>query len=192
MRTESGMEFWQPNFQAPEFRSAEAAEAHLRANGCPEELAKRVVESRFRPGYSRKQPVSGSSGSHPNPSADLAFKIATLRAAARAMGKHLLAIAERDCPNCAGGGDDKERMRMIRGHLDVAGQMLECAASTAETVESIFNGMDEEDDSARMTSPTYQARRKRVREMHRECHRLLGELCLNHASTRLSAAEILD
>lgn len=163
---------------------------NLRNVGCPDELARRTVERRFRPGYSRKQTVSGRSGAHPNPSADLSFKIATLRAAARAMGKHLLAIAERDCSNCGGGGDDVERMRMVRGHLDVAGQMLECAASTAETVENIFNGMDEEDDSAR--SATYKQKRKRVREMHRECHRLLGELCLQHAGTRLTASEILD
>jgi Escherichia/Staphylococcus phage prohead protease len=136
-------------------------------------------------GYGRKSSVLDS------PS-DLKFKEDMLRKAARAMGKSLLAFAERECPNCAGGGDD--RPRMIRGHMEVCAQMLECAASTAETVENIFNGWDdEEDDSLRArTSATYQSRRKKFREMHREFHRMLGECCGNHARMRLSAGEILD
>lgn len=157
---------------------------NLRGVGCPEWLSARVVEKRFRPGYSRKQTVAGNGGDRE--------LIDILRRAARAMGAEL-AVHLRDCPNCAGGGDDVERMRMVRGHLDNTAALLECAASTAEQVENIFNGMDEEeDDSLRMTSATYQARRKKLRAMHAEFHRMLGETCTNHARMRLSAGQIFD
>lgn len=196
MRTASGVEMWQPNAEARDLTQDQMV-ANLRVHGCPEHLALRVVEKRFKSGYGRKVAVAGT------PTADLADKIAVLRRVARSMAKSVLAIAERDCGFCAGGGDDQYSSKMIRGHLAMASQLIEAAASTAETIENIFNDPetwpDYEDDSARGRTPsaTYQSDRKKAdrrkfREMHRECHRLLGELSLQHAQTRLTAGEIFD
>lgn len=184
MRTVSGVEVWQPNAEAVRDLTQDQQVAYLRAHGCPENLAQRVVEKRFKAGYSRKETISAT------PTADLAFKIGMLRKASRAMGQHLIEIASRDCPNCAGGGDD--RAKMIRGHLEVAAQMLENAFAGAETVEGMLNDWDDEDSlRSRTTSATYQSREK-FREMHKQFFRMIGEVCLHHAQTRLTANEIFD
>jgi hypothetical protein len=172
--------------------SPEFIEQNLRLNGCPEHLITRAVARAVaksaqtrsgKMGYSRKASVTVT------PTADLSYKVGVLRKAARAMAQSLLEFAERDCPNCAGGGDD----RYIREHVNLCAQFLEAGVATTETVEGILdNWQDEEDDSLRAKSPTYQSRRKKFRAMHRDFARMLEETCLNHAMTRLSADQIFD
>jgi hypothetical protein len=179
-------------------------EANLRSHGCPEHLIKRVVESRSgKMGYTRKQPVGGSnlnletSAQHWH--GDVAQMLALLEKTARALGRPLTHSEAqallRSCPNCAGGGDD---VAAIRGHMEMCASLLDCALATAGTAQDIMDGDgwddDKEEDSLRKrnTSSTYQSNRKKLREMHREFHRMLGECCGSHARTRLSASEILD
>jgi HK97 family phage prohead protease len=152
-------------------------------------------------GYGRKQRVGGSnldlqeSAQHWH--GDVARMLALLDKTAHALGRALTHSEAqallRSCPNCAGGGDD---VAAIRGHMEMCASLLDCALATAGTAQDIMDGDDwdddKEEDSMRSTSSTYQSNRKKIRELHRQFHRMLGECCGLHANARITVDQIFD
>jgi len=184
----------------------EWVEQNLRLNGCPESLIARTVK-RYKAQAAGSRAVSVPvTPAADRSNSDVEKKVALLQKTARAVGRPLtfsevksLLAGERDCSNCAGGGDDMQRA--LRGHIESCAALLDTLVATSDTAQSIMDADgwddgDKEEDSLRALD--HRARtlrkhnRKKFRELHREFHRMLGEVYGAHARTRLGIDAILD
>jgi len=91
------------------------------------------------PAYPATAVAARSNGRKPDISPDV---ISTLRKATRAMAESFFGIVKRDGPSGTGSGDE---MALVREHMRLSHELLECSYAMSDTARSILDGCDPDD-----------------------------------------------
>ncbi len=151
--------------------SPEQIGVNLRAHGCPEHLASRVVAS--------AEIRAGRTSATSSAPATVSEAIALLRRATQLSAKGILATQSRDM--------SAEDFASLGGHMMLAHELCEAACSMSATVRDMLDSEDFDDDLNQnsLGKSAYRA----FRDSHKKAHQALEEACVRCATNRLDHTE---
>ncbi len=166
----------------------------LRSLGCPSWLADKVEARRAAAPARTSAPASppfATVGS------DLEEVVTKFRKAAQLMGKDFLSL--RGMTSATKDASGIYSYDSLRQHMQTAAELAEASYAIATTVDDLLGqwpGTDGdgafEDDSLRSRTAGDRKRHKEMHDMHKNVHRMLGEVCQLMAHTQLTIGQIMD